>query len=179
MNITREPNPACTCIGQCKGRCCSDKFKLSAAGSRDYDGDSLKYEWTVTADSGKMIKTFNEPDPSVTLDQPGSYTAKLTVTSKAGLKNSQAIKIIAGNDPPCVDVDISGNKTFFFPGSPFEYNIKVSDKEDGKVDPRQVAVSIDYTSEGFDLAELKAGAAKCRCVYKVCGGQGDDQQYRL
>ncbi len=137
-----------------KGGAVPLNVKLSSAGSRDFDGDSLKYEWTITADSGKTVKTYNESDPSVSLDQPGSYMAKLTVTSHAGLKNSQAIKIIAGNDPPVVNVDISGNKTFFFPAVPFVYDIKVNDKEDGRVDPRQVAVSIDYTSEGFDLAEL-------------------------
>ncbi len=137
-----------------KGGAVPLNVKLSSAGSKDFDGDSLKYEWTISADSGKTNKTYTESDPAISLDQPGSYTAKLTVTSRAGLKNSQAIKIIAGNDPPVVNVDIAGNKTFFFPGKPFAYDIKVSDKEDGKVDPRQVAVSIDYTSEGFDLAEL-------------------------
>ena len=71
------------------------------------------FQWTVD----KTIKTFNETDPSLSLDQPGSYAAKLTVTSKAGLKNSQTLGIIAGNEPPQVNVDVSGNKTFFFPAA--------------------------------------------------------------
>ncbi|HEV3251879.1 MAG TPA: PQQ-dependent sugar dehydrogenase, partial [Puia sp.] len=127
---------------------------LSSAGSKDYDGDSLKYEWKIILDSGKTAFTFNEPNPTLNLDQPGAYTAILTVTDPSGAKNSQSVKIIAGNDPPQVDLNISGNKTFFFPDKPFAYNIKVSDKEDGKADPQKVAASIDYVSQGFDFAEL-------------------------
>jgi cytochrome c len=54
-------------------------------------------------------------------------------------------------------MDITGNKTFFFPGKPFGYDIKVMDKEDGQINPKQVAASIDYTSQGFDVAELVQG----------------------
>ena len=56
-----------------------------------------------------------------------------------------------------MNLNVTGNKTFFFPGKPIAYDIKVTDKEDGKIDPRQVAASIDYTSEGFDHAELIQG----------------------
>jgi cytochrome c len=58
-----------------------------------------------------------------------------------------------------VAVNLAGNKTFFFAGKPIRYDITVADKEDGsladgKIKPEQVAVSIDYTSEGFDYAEV-------------------------
>ncbi len=131
--------------------------KLSSVGTKDYDGDSLKYEWVIAGTNGKTPVTFSEPNPTASFDQPGEYTATLTVTDPQGAKNSKALKIIAGNSPPDLILDISGNKTFFFPGKPFGYDIKVTDKEDGKVDPRQVAASIDYTSEGFDVAELEQG----------------------
>ena len=131
--------------------------KLSSAGTKDYDGDSLKYEWVIAGANGKTPVTFNDPNPTASFDQPGEYTATLTVTDPQGAKNSKSLKIIAGNSPPDLILDISGNKTFFFPGKPFGYDIKVTDKEDGKVDPRQVAASIDYTSEGFDVAELEQG----------------------
>jgi len=130
---------------------------LSSSGTRDFDGDSLKYEWKVNQDSGKIAFTFNEPNPILNLDKPGAYTAILTVTDPSGAKNSQSVKIVAGNDPPKVNLNVTGNSTFFFAGKPFDYNITVSDKEDGRVDPGQVAASIDYTSEGFDFAELIQG----------------------
>ncbi|RYG53678.1 c-type cytochrome, partial [bacterium] len=78
--------------------------------------------------------------------------------------NSQSVKIIAGNEPPVVAVNLTGNKSFFFPDKPIQYAVQVSDKEDGKlagsnatsgqISPSRVAISIDYTSEGFDYAEV-------------------------
>jgi cytochrome c len=130
---------------------------LSSAGTKDFDGDSLKYEWVINGADGKAPVTFNEPNPTASFDQPGVYTATLTVTDPQGAKNSQSLKIIAGNAPPEISMDIKGNKTFFFPGKPFAYDIKVADKEDGPINPKQVAASIDYTSEGFDVAELVQG----------------------
>jgi cytochrome c len=130
---------------------------LSSAGTKDYDGDSLKYDWVITGADGKAPVTFNEANPVAKFDQPGEYTATLTVTDPSGAKNSKSVKIIAGNSPPELSMNISGNKTFFFPGKPFGYDIKVTDKEDGQVNPSQVAASIDYTSEGFDFAELIQG----------------------
>jgi cytochrome c len=125
---------------------------LSSAGTKDYDGDSLQYEWKVTPASGGAEQTFKEPNPSVTLTQAGVYTATLTVNDPSGAKNSKSVTIVAGNEMPKVDLTVSGNKTFFFTDKPLNYAVAVSDKEDGKIDPKQVAVSIDYASEGFDLA---------------------------
>jgi cytochrome c len=130
--------------------------QLSSKGTKDFDGDSLKYEWVVTS-AGKSTLTYKEANPSAVLNQPGEYMATLTVTDPQGAKNSQSVRIVAGNTPPDIGMRVSGNQTFFFPGKPFSYDIKVMDKEDGTVDPRQVAASIDYTSEGFDFAELIQG----------------------
>jgi cytochrome c len=141
-----------------KGGTVPFKAKLSAAGTKDFDGDALKYSWKITG-AGAAPKTFNNESPEVTFDKPGVYTASLTVTDAKGASNSQALKIIAGNEPPKVAVNLDGNKTFFFAGKPIPYSIDVTDKEDGsladgKIKPDQVAVSIDYTSEGFDYAEV-------------------------
>jgi cytochrome c len=130
---------------------------LSSAGTKDFDGDSLKYEWVINSSNGKTPVSYQEANPITVFDQPGEYSATLTVTDPGGAKNSQTIKIIAGNAPPDLGLSITGNKTFFFPGKSFGYDIQVADKEDGKIDPRQVAASIDYTSEGFDYSELIQG----------------------
>ncbi len=128
---------------------------LSSKGTKDDDGDSLQYEWKIVPAAGGPAQTFTDPNPKTSLTQPGEYTATLTVTDPHGAKNSRSVKIIAGNEPPKINIDIAGNKSFFFPDMPFRYAVDVNDKEDGKVDPAQVAVSIDYTSEGFDYAELQ------------------------
>jgi cytochrome c len=130
------------------------KVTLSSAGTKDYDGDALKYEWKVVPATGGAAQTFKEANPAITLDKPGVYTATLTVTDPSGATNSKSVSITVGNQPPKVSLVVAGNKTFFFPGTPFSYTVAVTDKEDGKIDPKQVAVSIDYVSEGFDLAEV-------------------------
>ncbi|GAB3957574.1 hypothetical protein GCM10028805_50530 [Spirosoma harenae] len=137
------------------------KLTLLADGSKDFDGDQLKYQWKVTA-PGVAPKTFATANPDVTFDKAGVYTATLTVTDSKGAANSQSVKIIAGNEPPAVALNLTSNKTFFFPNQPIQYNVSVDDKEDGnltngKISPSQVAMSIDYTSEGFDYAEVMQG----------------------
>lgn len=130
------------------------QVKLSAAGTTDFDGDSLTYDWKVVSTSGGAAQVFSTPNPSLTLSQAGEYTATLTVADPSGAKNSGSLKLIAGNEPPEITLDIPGNKSFFFPGKPFAYDVRVTDKEDAKINPAQVAVSIDYASEGFDYAEV-------------------------
>ncbi|MEO6287630.1 MAG: PQQ-dependent sugar dehydrogenase [Dyadobacter sp.] len=141
-----------------KGGTVPFKAKLSSEGTKDYDGDALKYSWKITS-AGKTVKTFTTASSEISFDKPGIYTASLTVTDAKGSSNSKSIKIIAGNEPPKVAVDLDGNQTFFFAGKPIRYQVDVDDKEDGslaagKIKPEQVAISIDYTSEGFDYAEV-------------------------
>ena len=132
--------------------------KLSSEGTKDFDGDALKYSWKVTG-AGVAPRTFATANPTVSFAKSGVYTAILTVTDAKGASNTQSLKIVAGNEPPQVSVELPGNKTFFFADKPIAYAVNVSDKEDGsladgKIKPDQVAVSIDYTSEGFDYAEV-------------------------
>jgi len=137
------------------------KITLSSTGTKDADGDALKYQWKVTS-SGIAPKVFTNANPIVTFDKPGVYTAALTVTDTKGASNNTSLKIIAGNEPPVVKINLSGNSTFFFNNKPLDYTVIVTDKEDGSlmagtISQAQVAVSIDYASEGFDYAEIIQG----------------------
>ena len=137
------------------------KLTLQSKGTKDFDGDDLKYQWKVTA-PGVAPKVYAVADPSVSFDKPGLYTATLTVTDSKGASNSKSVRIVAGNEPPAVAVNLIGNKTFFFPGKPIQYVVNVDDKEDGslsggKIAADRVAMSIDYTAEGFDYAEVMQG----------------------
>lgn len=149
-----------------KGGAIPFKVQLSSAGTEDYDKDLLSYEWKITS-KNRQPKIFKVADPIVAITTPGLYTATLTVTDVKGAKNSKAIQFMAGNEPPEVNVDFLGsNKSFFFPGRTIKYSVKVSDKEDGslankKIAPSQVAVTIDYLSEGYDLTVI---ASKQRSV---------------
>ncbi|MBC3788236.1 PQQ-dependent sugar dehydrogenase [Spirosoma utsteinense] len=139
------------------------QLSLLADGTKDFDGDALTYQWKVTS-PGAPARVFTTANPSVTFDKAGVYTATLTVKDNKGAANSQSVRIIAGNEPPTVSVNLTSNRTFFFPDQPIQYAVQVSDKEDGslaksnaapgQISPARVAMSIDYTSEGFDYAEV-------------------------
>lgn len=127
--------------------------RLSAAGTKDYDEDELSFEWEVVGDDGaaRMFTGFN---PEVTFDKAGVYQATLTVKDSEGESNQASVRIVAGNEPPRVTLDYKGNRTFFFDNSRIDYNVAVSDREDGslassEISPQAVAISIDYVSEGL------------------------------
>ena len=141
-----------------KGGTVPFQAKLSSEGTKDFDGDALKYSWKITG-AGATPKILTTANPSVSFDKPGVYNVALTVTDSKGASNSQSLKIVAGNEPPKVAVNLTGNSSFFFAGKPIDYAVSVRDKEDGsladgKIKADQVAVSVDYTSEGFDYAEV-------------------------
>jgi cytochrome c len=130
--------------------------KLSSDGTIDYDKDELKYAWDVKSDNG-FSQSYPEASPQLKLDKEGVYHVNLTVTDSHGASNSQSFDISAGNEPPVAQIEITkGNKSFFFPGKSIEYNIDVTDKEDGSlkagtIKPNEVAINFDYAPEGFDL----------------------------
>ena len=137
------------------------KVAFSSEGTKDADNDKLNYEWKIISKTG-VLKTLTEANPTVTFDNPGTYKATLTVTDAKGAKNSRSIEIKAGNEAPEVVFEVTkGNKSFFFPNEPIEYQVKVNDKEDGslengKISPNQVAVNLDYMPDTFDPVEIAA-----------------------
>ena len=104
---------------------------LSAAGTRDFDGDPLTYVWSVEPEGGGSPRVFRRADVTVPFGRPGVYIATLTVTDNHGAEGRQLVTIVAGNDVPAVQVKVAGNETFFFPDQPLEYIVEVSDREDG------------------------------------------------
>lgn len=136
-------------------------LKLSAKGTTDADGDALKYVWKVSSKNG-FSQTINGSEANLSLIKKGAYQAVLTVNDGKGGISTQAMEISVGNEPPVLALNMPGqNKTFFNAGKTFEYEVKVSDKEDGAlgngIDGEQVAVNIDYLAEGFDKVAIAQG----------------------
>ena len=104
---------------------------LSAAGTRDFDGDALTYVWSVEPESGGSPRVFRRAEVAVPFDRAGVYFATLTVTDTHGAEDSTLVTIVAGNDVPSVQVKIAGNETFYFADQPLEYVVDVTDREDG------------------------------------------------
>lgn len=129
---------------------------FSSAGTLDYDKDAMKYSWNF----GKGLPVSTQANPKFTFSKPGEYNVVLTVTDAAGNKSSQSTIIKVGNAVPTVNIAVKGNKTFFFDNEKINYDVKVTDKEDGTlskgIDPEDVIVNINYL-EGYDKTMLEQG----------------------
>jgi cytochrome c len=95
----------------------------------------------------------------VSFEKPGVHRVTLTATDEHGESNQASLRIIAGNEPPVIDLKVGGNQTFFFDGSAVSYKVNVSDREDGslasrEIDAKSVAISIDYVTEGLRLTPV-------------------------
>jgi cytochrome c len=139
------------------------QVKLSSAGTADADEDALRYQWTIRR-GATVVRTLTEPDPTLTLDQPGVYTAQLAVTDAQGARGTAQVRIVAGNEPPKVDIDVAaGNRTFFFPGAPIRYAVRVTDREDGtlasgRIPAERVTVTGAFVKEGVAAAAAAPAA---------------------
>jgi cytochrome c len=148
---------------------------LSAEGTKDADGDPLKYQWKITSKSG-FVKDLTGPVVSVKLEKPEIYKATLTVTDAAGGMSTQALELSAGNEPPVLKFDLgSNNKSFYFPNKTYDYKVIVDDKEDGstangKIKPAEVVVNIDYLAEGFDKTIIAQGHRTADATVNVVKG---------
>ena len=130
--------------------------KFSADETKDFDGDDLAYEWTF-GDGEKSA----EENPSHEYKKAGEYKVNLTVTDPSGESASEEIVVIAGNDLPQLNVDFKGNSKFYWDNSKFEYNVDVSDDEDGTIgkgiDPGAITFTADYLARGHDVTEIIQG----------------------
>ncbi|TAK11664.1 MAG: PKD domain-containing protein [Acidobacteria bacterium] len=154
------------------------KVTLSSKGTADPDGDAVKYEWSVEPEKGGAARKFTTPTASVTFDKRGVYFATLTVTDAKGASADQLLTIVAGNEPPKIDIDVAGNQTFYFPNEPVNYKVAVTDREDGVAPAEKVAFSIDQVGESFDVSLLAQGDAPVDgstrfAVAKAIMGQSD------
>lgn len=150
---------------------------LRSTGTKDFDRDALTYEWKITDHDGKVLSTMKEENSQFTFEQPGVYKAALIVTDEAGEESGKEIEILAGNEPPQLNFEITkGNKTFFFPGQAFEYAVTVNDKEDGsladgRLKSEEISVRIDYLAEGFDKVEIAQGHLSADVFAKFATGK--------
>ena len=138
------------------------RVALSSAGTMDLDEDSLRYAWTISRRGGTVLQRLTQPNPTFNFSRAGTYTASLTVTDPRGANSTAAVQIVAGNEPPSVDIDLVGsNRSFFFPGIPVRYAARVTDREDGAlrsgIAPSRVRVTAQYLKDG--LASSAAATA--------------------
>ncbi|QEH43869.1 ThuA domain-containing protein [Chitinophaga sp. XS-30] len=135
------------------------KVKLTAEGAMDPDGDPLTFLWNFG--NGNKKET-TEPFVEHTFTAAGEYPVFVDVSDSHGATvRSKMINVYAGNETPEVNIDIVGNKMFYFPGKPVRYNVSVTDKEDGSTAAGTLDVSNLYIKalymEGRDKAAMPQG----------------------
>ncbi|HEY0055646.1 MAG TPA: ThuA domain-containing protein, partial [Pedobacter sp.] len=137
-------------------------YRLTAkVDATDPDKDNLTYVWNL----GKgIIKTTKEPSLQYTFTKAGTYLVYVTVidNNKASSRSS-AINVTAGNEQPQVDILVKGNRSFYFPGKPVDYQVVVTDKGSA-VNKKNIFVSSSIT-EGTDLASAPMGHQEVQQTY--------------
>ena len=131
---------------------------FDASNSKDFDGDKMTYAWYFD-DSEKVASTIS--NPSHTFEKAGTYEVKLVLTDANGASTEVKEIVTAGNALPEIAWNLKGNQTFFWDNQSFDYQVSVSDEEDGTlgngIDPNRVNVSIDFLERGFDKNEIALG----------------------
>ena len=127
-------------------------INFSADQSKDYDNDELKYEWSFTND--KVQST--EINPSFTFDKIGAYDVKLKVTDAEGQAVTTNKKILVGNEPPQMAIELESENRIYWEDKKVNYNITITDNEDGSlsdqtIDLKKIKVTLNYLPEGEDM----------------------------
>lgn len=137
------------------------KVNFSATSSEDYDLDNLTYEWSFTNNKVQS----NEIEPNFTFNQAGTYTVSLKVTDQQGLSSTASTKILVGNDPPELSIEIDPDNNTYWDQKKVNYKVVVHDKQDGStsdgtIDPHKVKVTFNYIPQGKDMIKATIGHQK-------------------
>jgi len=121
--------------------------------SSDPDKDALTYVW----DLGNGIKkTTTQPSIEYIYTKAGEYPVQVQVMDKDRASTTSATKsVFAGNAQPKLTIALKGNKTFYFPGKPVDYQILVTD-QGSTVNKSKIYVSNNYIV-GTDMAGASLG----------------------
>ncbi len=124
--------------------------------AKDLEKDTLKYVWDL-GDGHTQETTV--PSLDYTFTKVGDYALSVSVSDgKHTPVKSNIASIYAGNIIPSVQVQIKGNRSFYFEGQPVSYSVHIDDPADsGKTkDMKGLVVSADYV-EGSDKAAASQG----------------------
>ena len=111
----------------------------------------ISYSWDFGVPGSKENST--SPSPEFTYSEPGIYNPTLTITDENGNNSSASIEVKAGNDPPNVSLEITGNRSFYFDKQSINYKVSVVDVEDGSLEnsgiaPEDVMINFVYYPDG-------------------------------
>lgn len=147
--------------------------EFSARESNDPDGDVVVYELEV---AGQVLKSAT-PEFTFTFDRAGIYRPRLIATDAKGARSTAEVTVIAGNEPPVIDVKVEGADQYM-PGGVANYSITVTDKEDGsttdgKISAERVLVTLDFHQQGYDKANIAQGHQRAALPGKLLIAESD------
>lgn len=133
-------------------------IQFSASESKDYDEDELTYEWSF---NNSEVQS-NEVSPTFTFDKIGVYDVTLKVTDPEGSSAMTNKKILVGNDPPELIIQLDDDDPIYTKDKKIKYSILVKDKEDGNsqesdFDTSKIKVTLNYLAEGEDIIMATLG----------------------
>ncbi len=152
---------------------------FSAGETTDPDGDEVTYELEI---KGQVLKSENG-NFSFTFDKAGIYRPKLTVTDAKGAKSTTEVTVIAGNEPPVIEISIEGGDRFL-PGGFSNYKIVITDKEDGsttegKIFADRVLTTLDFHPQGYDITKIAQGHQRSELPGKLLIAESDCKSCHL
>jgi cytochrome c len=153
---------------------------VSAAGTADPDGDVVSYEMDLNG----VVAKSTTPDFKFNFDKAGIYRPKITAIDAKGAKASGEIVIIAGNEPPAIEISVSGNTDYYIQGSAIDYKVTVTDKEDGstadgKIAAERVKITMDYHPQGYDMTAIAQGHQRAELPGKLLIAESDCKSCHL
>lgn len=132
---------------------------FSASSSADYDNDELSYEWffsddvTVASTKAEAVYTFREA---------GIYNVQLKVSDPFGNSDITSTKILVGNTPPQLQIEIEPKDKIYRNNGKVSYQVIVNDAEEGSsingsISQEAVKVTFSYIPEGEDMITATIG----------------------
>lgn len=137
------------------------RVALDGSATTDADDDVLTYAWSIAGAGGRVVRRLTGERPMLTLATPGTYSATLTVRDTQGATSTSQLYLTAGNEPPVVAIDVAGgNRSFYWPHTPVNYAVRVTDREDGSLATRRIAARrVRVTAQYLPEAPAMGGSA--------------------
>lgn len=139
--------------------------QFSSAGSQDYEGDSLQFQWLLHPGDHLLSE---EPNPVLTVTNAGNHVVELRVSDGKGGMASANLPLIVGNTPPEIRFIRPSHGDFFTPGTIVDFELSVVDAEDGAsedfdefFDPRTF-VRATALRDGRAASQVEPGLALMR-----------------
>lgn len=111
--------------------------------AKDPEKNKLTYLWNF---GNGMKKQTDIPQVEYIYTVAGDYAISVEVSDNENAsEKSQPVNIYAGNEVPVVDINITGNKTFYFANKPVSYRVGVRQAGDtSSIDVASLMVTADY-----------------------------------